>query len=235
MALADIILISTITGLATAVGGLLGCLFPVRRDGRLAYVLGFAGGVMLGLSMFCLLPQAFYFSGSRLLSVWGLLGGLLLMLLLANIFGRDDGAGDYRRMGIFIAIGIALHNLPEGVALGVGFQSSAAIGFMVATSLLLHNIPEGIAIGAPLGRGGRSLWRVLVLTTLAGLMTPLGAAAGWLLGEVSYDTMALAMGFAAGAMIYICCHELFYVGLKLRRGWCECGIFCGVIITYLLG
>lgn len=231
------ICIACITGLSTMVGGLLSYCLPVNRNACLAVILGFAAGIMLGLSLFGLLPQAYLFSGSLLLAALGFLGGVLLMVVLSRIMrGRDDvEEGNYLHLGLFIAVGIALHNLPEGLALGSGFQGNTALGFMITAALLLHNIPEGIAVGAPLARAGVRFTAILGLTAAAGLMTPVGAAIGWAIADISYSAMGFSMGLAAGAMVYIGCHELLYEGNSLRRAWCSGGVFAGIIVTFLLG
>lgn len=234
MGLGAILVISAVAGLATTVGGVLSSLLPVRNDKCLFYLLGFAGGVMLGLSLFQLMPEGYFFSGSLFAVGFGFAVGLLFMVLLAVVTDtahyKNIQELDFRKTGIFICIALALHNFPEGVAVGVGFVSGSDLGFMIALAMLLHNIPEGIGIGAPLKKAGESLALIVVLTAAAGLVTPLGAALGWYLGNVSMHVLSWAMGLAAGAMVYVSFTKLFVYG----EGWNEFGIFCGILLTFVI-
>jgi ZIP family zinc transporter len=101
-----------------------------------------------------------------------------------------------------------MHNLPEGIAIGASYVASPALGFTLALTIALHNIPEGIAMACPLCAGGMRLRWILLYTAMAGLPMGLGAFIGASLGFISPLFLSLALGFAAGAMLYIIFGEL---------------------------
>ncbi|HIZ77632.1 MAG TPA: ZIP family metal transporter [Firmicutes bacterium] len=233
MGIENVVTLSIFAGLATAVGGFLSSLLPVHRRGCLGMVLGFAGGVMIGLSLFGLMPEAYFQCRSILRVSFGFICGILMMWALSSLglnTGDIKGDKNYRKLGYFIALGIAVHNFPEGVAMGVGFQGGTDLGFMIAFAMTLHNVPEGIGIGAPLKKGGLSLASIVILTAMAGLVTPIGAIIGWKLASISIGALGIAMGFAAGAMIYISFAEL----LREQGKWSDLGIFLGILLTFAL-
>lgn len=224
------------TGFASGFGALLAHFFPIG-DRWLAALLGAAAGIMVGLSLFGLLPEANACSRPSVV-VAGFLWGILLMRFIEGVMNRGHSyrgrEGGYISMGHLIVIGIALHNFPEGLALGAGFRGGTDLGYVIAFSLMLHDIPEGISMAAPLRKGGFSLPRILLLATLAGLVTPVGAAAGWLLSGISASFLGMAMGIAAGAMVFISFDALLPEAQNLHRHFCNSGVYIGIVLTFLL-
>lgn len=235
MGLMEVLMIGVVAGMATTVGGLIATLLPLKNEKCLVFLLGFAGGVMVGLSLFQLMPEGYFFSNSLFSVGFGFAVGILLMAFLALLTNTEhpkvkDPSYGFRKTGLFICFAIALHNFPEGIAVGVGFAGNNDLGFMIAFAMLLHNIPEGIGIGAPLKKSGLQTGLILLLTTAAGLVTPLGASFGWWLGNISMQLLSWSMGLAAGAMVYVSFTKLFIYGAR----WNEFGIFCGILLTFVI-
>lgn len=235
MGLSEVLIIGMVAGLATTIGGLFATFLPVENEKCLVFLLGFAGGVMVGLSLFQLMPEGYFFSNSLFAVGFGFAVGILLMMFLAQLTGANCKKADcahinFRKTGLFICLALALHNFPEGIAVGVGFAGGNDLGFMIALAMMLHNIPEGIGIGAPLKKSGMCTVIILLLTTAAGFVTPLGAALGWWLGNLSMQVLSWAMGLAAGAMVYVSFTKLFVYGSR----WNELGIFCGILLTFVI-
>ena len=107
------------------------------------------------------------------------------------------------KAGIVIGIGLCIHNFPEGLAIGSGFEASNKLGISLAIAICLHDFPEGIAMAVPLKQGGYGKFKVIFYTALSGITTGLGALAGALIGNVSSEAIGLSLGFAGGAMLYI--------------------------------
>lgn len=236
MGITEVIIISFFAGIATVAGGLLGLALPVHKRGCLGLVVGFGVGVMVGLSLFSLMPQAYYLTGSAFTVALGFSLGLGFMWLCSNFIKRiqppalgEEGVS-LRQIGILMAMGIALHNFPEGIALGAGFQSQTYLGFVVAFGLFFHNFPEGMSISAPLKKSGLQRGKIITLTALAGAVTPIGAWVGWSVTAGSLTALSLGMGFAAGAMIYISFSQV----LKVRDKLLDLGIFLGILLTFFL-
>jgi ZIP family zinc transporter len=116
--------------------------------------------------------------------------------------------GSMLRAGMVILFAIALHNIPEGLAMGAVGQYEIALGITIALLIALHNIPEGMAIAAPLIGGGLSKTKTILLTMAAGATTVIGAGLGVLLGGISYFALALSMAVAGGAMLYVVFGEI---------------------------
>ena len=114
--------------------------------------------------------------------------------------------------GVVMACAIALHNVPEGMTIGASYASnggamgSAAI--VLAVLIGLHNIPEGMAVSVPLISGGMTKWKAVVMTAASGIPTMLGALLGYLLGDIGAVGLALSLGFASGAMLYVVFGEI---------------------------
>ena len=114
--------------------------------------------------------------------------------------------------GVVMASAIALHNVPEGMTIGAAYASdngvmgSAAI--VLAVLIGLHNIPEGMAVSVPLIAGGMPKWKAVLITASSGIPTIVGALLGYMLGEIGPLGLALSLGFASGAMLYVVFGEI---------------------------
>ena len=112
------------------------------------------------------------------------------------------------KTGVLTALGIAIHNLPEGLAIGAGFAHSEELGITLFIAIALHNLPEGLALGAPLVGCGLCRRKVISIGAMAGLPMAVGAFLGAAFGSISHAAVSLSLGMAAGAMMYIVADEL---------------------------
>ena len=111
--------------------------------------------------------------------------------------------------GLLLAIGLIIHNTPEGIAMGAGFIATSSLGISLAFAIALHHIPEGFAIAAPLMQANYGRKRIIILTLLAGMAAPLSCIiALFLLEFLPHLVLAFFLCFAAGAMIYITSNDL---------------------------
>ena len=209
---------------ATAVGALAGV--TLRRLSQRAEdsLLGFAAGMMLAASSFSLilpgLAAAREMTGSgpqaALTVVGGMALGVLLMLGLDRFtpHAHDStgpcGPGCERvgRVWLFV-LAITLHNLPEGMAIGVSFaQGDMTVGLPLTSAIAIQDIPEGLAVVMALRAAGIGSWPAVLMAGASGLMEPLGS----LFGAGIAGGLALAypvgLGLAAGAMIFVVSHEV---------------------------
>ena len=123
--------------------------------------------------------------------------------------GREGPeAASLRRVWLFV-FAIAIHNLPEGMAVGVGFGANGLEGGMpLAIGIGLQNIPEGLAVAVALMGEGYSKWRSWSIAALTGLIEPIGGLFGASIVSVSQILLPWGMAFAAGAMLYVISHEI---------------------------
>lgn len=206
---------SLLSGLATGMGGVMVTLWKEPREGYLTALLGLAAGIMLSVIVFDLMPASLMYGGP-LPALLGFLCGCLVLWLLDAAMTRcypcaptgNTAVGYFRKLGYLIAVGIALHDLPEGMAIAVGYESSQKMGLIIALSIAVHNIPEGIAIATPLKMGRVGTIPILIILTLLALFTPLGSLFGLLLLVNSQQYLSFFLSFAAGAMSYIVKDEL---------------------------
>ena len=114
--------------------------------------------------------------------------------------------------GVVMACAIALHNVPEGMTIGASYASNDAVmgsaAIVLAVLIGLHNIPEGMAVSVPLIAGGMPRWKAVLITASSGIPTIVGALLGYMLGELGPLGLALSLGFASGAMLYVVFGEI---------------------------
>jgi len=235
-------LISGITG--TGIGGLIAFFVGKTVSNRvLSTILEFSAGLMTAVVCFELVPEAVKIAGLNLTMI-GVILGILIIIIIDDFVNRlkvvknTRGNSNLLRAGILVSIGLALHNLPEGFAVGSGFESSVTLGITLTIIIAIHDIPEGIAMALPMKVGGFSATKAFLLTVLSGVPMGLGALIGAALGHVSQQFVAVCLGFAGGAMLYVVFGELIpeskriYLGRMSSVGNIS-GIVCGIIITML--
>jgi ZIP family zinc transporter len=227
---------SLLAGLATLLGSLIVLLgkYPGRR--AIALFLGGAAGVMLAVVLLDLLPASLA-TGSPLEVGAGFLAGIAILWLLDHLLNRQANAAtsrqeSYRRMGYLICTGIALHDLPEGMAIAGAYAVGGGLGPLLALSIALHNIPEGIATTAPLELGGIRKARVLAVNLLISIFTPLGTLIGLFLLRLSPQHLSFLLALAAGAMVYLIKDELLPAAQHQSQYWCWFGVIVGYFILW---
>jgi len=210
----NILLLSLIAGLATGIGGLV---VVFRRPGKktLGLMMGLAAGVMITLSFTQLLPEAIH-TGGFYTALIGFILGSAFMFLIDEFFPHQHFAVKEKgiinpklfRTGMLIMIGILIHNIPEGIAVGAGYLHMPKFGILIAIAIALHNIPEGIATVVPLCAAGCSRLKAFKLALLSGLAEPVGAVVAALFLKNFIGLIPGALAFAAGVMIFITLDEL---------------------------
>jgi len=144
--------------------------------------------------------------------------------------------------GIVMASAIALHNVPEGMTIGASYASNNGVmgsaALVLAILIGLHNIPEGMAVSVPLISGGTSKWKAILITALSGVPTMVGALLGYLLGDIGALGLALSLGFASGAMLYVVFGEILPQAIlmyhsKLPAFAAIFGILVGLFIIFM--
>jgi len=235
------ILFSLAAGLCTAIGALVVFISKPTKV-FMSVSIGFASGVMLTLAFVFLLPEAITIN--YWLAIIGFVFGALLILILDAVLPHmefsilEKGIIDRKmfRTATLIAIGMSLHNMPEGFAVAAGFYHLPAFGLLVAGAIALHNIPEGITISLPIISAGGSRKRAFVISLLSGLAEPIGAGIGVLVLSFALSLIPLALAFAAGVMVYLTIDELLPLARQYeyphRMGL---GIIVGCVVAILIG
>lgn len=277
-----ILVLSLVAGVAgTGIGGVIGVLLKGKGNKTMGRVLSFAGGVMVGIVTFEMLPEAVEKSmidgtswSGVLISVSMIVIGMLVIYALNNmldiienmrathkqlaelhhetaileakeeVLEADRAISEAKakknllKAGVIMILAIALHNFPEGMAIGATGAAETQMGIMIAIIIAVHNIPEGMAISAPLASGGIEPWKTIGLTTLAGAATVLGALLGLAVGGIGALATGICMGLAGGAMLYVTFCEILPQATLMEEGRVPAvsmlvGIVCAMMFVYL--
>ena len=236
-------------------------LLKKQSEKIICWLLSFAAGVMVSIVCFGLVPQAFELAGIAV-TLSGLVLGVIIIMGLNRLVDKiTETKGDalnvhhtheelyheskiiqnptkMLRSGILMLIAIALHNVPEGIAIGAVGSHSFQLGALIALMIAVHNIPEGMAIAAPLLAGGISKAKVILLTSLAGATTLIGGLIGILIGSISDLAIALSLSTAGGAMLYIVYGEIIPQSIIMTKNRMASivtlfGIIIGLIVTQI--
>ncbi len=241
--------------LGTGIGGALGAIFADKGEKVTARVLAFAGGVMLGISAFEMAPESVEcFSAlgksGALACIGAWISGAALIYgvcALVRAIGKRRGArvdamgvvdiltegkGDGRRMigaGLLMLAAIALHNIPEGMAIGGAGSQELSLGVTVAIAIAVHNVPEGMAISAPLAGGGLGAGKAILLTCLAGFATVIGAILGLAIGGLGEIATGISLALSGGAMLCVTLFDIFPQSIEIGGKFPSLSVFAGVI------
>jgi ZIP family zinc transporter len=216
------LLLSLIAGLATTVGA--GIAFAVRRfsDRLLATLLGFAAGVMIAVSFLELYGEAQKTIGAGWAAV-GFFSGFGIIFLVDILVPHsyeteqmEPAKAGLKRAGILTAVGIAIHNFPEGLVVLSGAASDAAGGdtgnlaVMLTIAIAVHNIPEGIAVAVPIAAATGKRTTAFWYSFLSGIAEPIGALLGALvlMHFMTEAVIAYMLAAVAGLMVFISLDEL---------------------------
>ncbi|MFU8789543.1 MAG: ZIP family metal transporter [Methylobacter sp.] len=212
---------SILAGLATGVGALPALFFKDISKNLFNSMLGAAAGVMLAATAFSLLVPGMAYGnqiwpgqGIYIVSAGMLAGALFLHYADSQLpHVHFDSISDIhlnslKKVWLFI-IAITIHNFPEGMSVGVSFGSGdMKNGVVLAVAIALQNIPEGLAVALPLVGLGYNKWRAVGIATLTGLVEPVGGLLGITMVTVFEPILPIAMGFAAGAMLFVISEEI---------------------------
>jgi ZIP family zinc transporter len=211
------LLFTAAAGLSTGLGGLMA--FAIRHPGPkfMSFTLGFSAGVMLHVSFVELLPAAVegldflrahlaFFAGMGLLF-------LVDMFVPHEFAGHEDHTekqGKLVRTGLLVALGIAIHNFPEGLATFAGTMMEERLGGAIAVAIAIHNIPEGLAVAAPIYAATGDSRKAFKWALLSGISEPVGAALAALVlwPILTPGVVAFFLGLVAGFMVSIAVDEL---------------------------
>lgn len=204
--------------LGTILGGFIGSYLNFNSKKYLSFILQFAAGLMNAIICFDLIPESIL-SSSLLLSIAGILLGIFLMYIInLVIINNLKNISPIFKTSLIIFIGLTLHNLPEGLAIGAGFTKDEILGFSLAISIMLHDIPEGISISSPLSSSGFSKIKSFLLASISGITTGIGAFIGATISNINETFIGFSLSIAAGSMLYIITYELLPESYKLYSG-----------------
>ena len=221
----------------TTLGGIIGVCLKTTSNKFLSFILSFASGLMLSIVCFDLIPESMKLT-SILNTIVGVILGVICMMVCDILVNKkfsinsSNTKNNLLKTGIIVSIGLALHNFPEGLAIGSGFEASITLGYSLALAICLHDIPEGIAMGVPMKKGGMKVSKIIFYVIMSGITTGIGAFFGALVGTIGKEVIAMCLAFAGGAMLYIVSGELIPESNNLYRGKLP---VIGNVIGFIIG
>lgn len=242
--------VTLFAGLATGIGSTIAFFTKTTNKGFFALSMGFSAGVMIYLSFAEILPKATEYIQSETstieaaaIAAAALIGGMVLMALIDAVVpsganphentqvellnpqdGKLEGIGVEKdrllKMGVFLALAIAIHNFPEGLATFLLVLDDPQIGIALAVAVAMHNIPEGIAVSVPVYYATGSKAKAFRLSFLSGLAEPTGAVIGYLILAPFLSDFLLGVIFAAvaGVMVFLAIDTLLPTAKNSARG-----------------
>lgn len=216
----EVLLTAIGIGAATLFGSLLGFIFKNISHKFSDVVVSFAAGVMLSTSILGLILPSLEYGGKYgiLISLTGIFAGAICLNLLDKLVPHlhklsgtdiDDQHNQHIGKVMLFVIAIAIHNLPEGIAAGVGFGSGdISQSLIIAGGIALQNIPEGMVIIGPMLSVGIKPSRTFLIASFTGLVEVIGTLIGYFAVSVSTSILPFALSFAGGTMLYIISDEM---------------------------
>jgi|SRR6185503_2632661 len=212
-----------------------------------------AGGLMFAASVYNLIMPGLTLSSTSIhlanavpVILGILLGAVFLSQADRYLSPERLEQASWKRFGnksqLLIFIAMAVHSIPEGVAVGVGFSSEAVhsnnLGHYIALAIALHNIPEGLAVAVPMRAAGASIGRCFWAAFLTSLPQPIAAVPAAYVSWLFQPIMPVLMGFAAGAMIFLVILELIpealHTSSPIKVAWAFTLGFCAMILVQVL-
>jgi zinc transporter, ZIP family len=232
-----VLLGSTVSLIGTMIGASLGIIVKKPSNKFLGATIGFAGGLMLSIVVFDLIPEAmtnWSFIGTLIFCLLGILTIVLIDTKL-NLSNSSFGKNKHLKVAFMAALGLMLHNLPEGVIMGCGFVAGQSLGLKMSLIIAIHDIPEGIAVSAPLMASNVKVSKILLYAFLTAFPTAVGSWIGAYVGSVSPNILGACLAFASGIMMYVVCGEMFPESSKLWDGvTSSIGVVSGIMLGLIM-
>ncbi len=226
------------------VGQTLGCLVGlIKKPKRVALYgsLTFAASMMIGISFFELLPEAMEVTPFYLVAI-SFLFGIAVMRIVDRILPHINPElmkkekPSVKRSVTMLVVGMGLHNIPEGLAIGVGFALDPALGIVIALGIAAQDVPENIATIVPLYALTKKKLKSFIIVTITILFELVGFILGYyFLGGMSLEILGISLALAAGFMVYISVEELIpSAQIKQNPKVGLTGLILGLVCVLLL-
>lgn len=219
--------------IGTIVGAFLS--ISVKKPSRalLGKTLGFSAGIMITMTFCELIPEAIKIQGINNFMIFFSIG--ILVILIISYISTFCNKNNSVRMAMMVALGFMLHNFPEGLIMGIGFMAGNGLGIKMSILIAMHDIPEGIAIAAPLLYSNVKKKKVMLYVLATTMPALIGAILGMAIGAISPFIMGSSLSLAAGIMSYVVLFEIIpesreIVGVKSSSVYLVLGALIGVLM-----
>lgn len=242
---------TALSGLSTGIGGLFIMFYGQPSNAKLGHMLSISSGVMIYISFMDLLTESMIRIGFVMANIC-FFAGMFLFALIVQLFPEpefidkkakaksdngkptEDSHKEYlKNVGIITAVGISLHNFPEGMAVYISCLKGVHMGLPLTLAIAAHNIPEGMAVAAPIYGATGSKWKALMYSTLSGVCEPIGALifGAFLTDYLTEYMIQCLLAGVAGIMVYMCIRELIPATLKyIKAGPASTSFIFGMVV-----
>lgn len=246
------LLLTTFAGLATTIGSVIGIFYKEPGPRYMAFTMGFSAGVMVLVSFVELLQQGiksigFTYGHLAFFAGMGLMYAIDVLIPHNYIMEEHNHSEGHKhseaaiknklqKASLFVAVGIGIHNFPEGMATFAGTLKNIDVGIAIAIAIAIHNIPEGIAVSVPVYSATGSARKAFFWSFLSGISEPLGAlVAGLILLPFLNDTvLGLMLSSVGGLMVFIAFDELLPISHSYGREHLSIiGVIAGMMVMAL--
>ncbi len=244
------LLVSTLAGLSTMLGGLV-IFFKFKKENINKFIAGslaFSLAIMVGISITDLIPEASYtllkekgITSGIIIGILAFIGGIILIKYLNKLMTKQEvKKSDLYKLGILNMLALILHNFPEGIATFMSSYKDIRVGIKLGLAIAFHNIPEGISIAVPIYYATNSKKSALFKTFLSGIAEPIGAIIAYIFLSkyITNALISIILILVAGIMITLSIEVILPKALKYeQRFYLRLGMGLGVgliIINYLL-
>ncbi|MEA2090334.1 MAG: zinc transporter ZupT [Thermoproteota archaeon] len=236
------LLLSFLAGMSTTIGAAVAFFIKKPTHRILGFTLGFSAGVMINVSFIELLTNSMNGIGFLHANFAFFIGMTIIfaidVLIPHEYIAEKVESEDPKlmRTGVLTALGIAIHNFPEGFATFAGSLYSIEVGVLLAVAIAIHNIPEGISVSIPIFYATRNKRKAFLYSFASGIFEPIGAVIGaaFLLPFMTNDLISWVLAFIAGIMIFISFDELLPAAHKYgKEHMVATGVISGMAVMTL--
>lgn len=227
--------------IGTMVGAFIGVSIKNPTDKLLGTLLSIATGIIISIIFLELIPDSIEHIGFFKSLTVILIGIVIIYLIdrLIKVVSDNDqklSTGiSHTKVAILMALGLMMHNFPEGIIMGFGFVKGSGLGVKMSILISIHDIPEGIAIAAPLIAAGKKPFKILWYSFLVAFPTVIGAWLGIMMNNISSAFLGYSIAFASGIMIYVAFGQMLPESNELNKSYSkELWIIVGIIFGFIM-
>lgn len=244
------VILITVAGLSTLIGSYYVILSKNKSHKKLGFMLGFASGVIISLVIQELLPESkemlfnsFSYPTSIIILIGSLLLGLILSFALDKVLHHSEEEDEHDHchmcnLGITTAIALAIHKIPEGMAIFIAISQDYLTAIPLALAIAIHHIPEGMMISAPIYYGTKDKKKALKYSLISGLVLPISGIVGYLflMPFLNDITMGILLSITSSIMLFLAFTEIIPSSIKYsNKRTMVFSSLLGIIFIYMLG
>lgn len=230
--------------IGTMVGALIGVSLKNPTDKLLGVLLAVATGIIISIIFLELIPESIDKIGFIRTLIVIIIGVIViyfidcLIKVSSHSNDRNPSMINHTKVAILMALGLMMHNFPEGIIMGFGFVKGSGLGIKMSILISIHDIPEGIAMATPLIAAGKKPFKILWYSFLVAFPTVIGAWIGMLINSISSSFLGYSIAFASGIMLYVAFGQMLPESNELHSSytnamWIIFGIIFGFVMINL--